>query len=367
MVTRTLSLRVVTARGHHPDGWYNINFFPGPPVDLIVPSTFAMGFFSRLFQRQEKEEEEDGKPQLASKGKSWWWWLTTTGSGSGSGRGALRPGLSGKSLVTFFRLRPFRRLLDSQRQRQEQQSLSPAPISPIHIEPPAPSVDAPLPASAEEPIALPTPPAPVAVPPLIKTPPAEAPNSITMSAENELRSILQQLKQILHSQSYSEAPSLLSRAKILLLNLKALLPTSDAKPQHLLLARETLELGAIISIRVKNPESFTRYFQQLQPFYDLPASRLPHEGGNMSKVTGLYLMLLLSLGDYAGFHMLLENLAVASNQSGRGWAFLEDDEHIQYPVRLEQALMEGSYDRVWGETKSERIPGPEFAVFSEVC
>jgi 26S proteasome regulatory subunit N12 len=39
---------------------------------------------------------------------------------------------------------------------------------------------------------------------------------------------------------------------------------------------------------------------------------------------------------------------------------------VQYPVRLEQALMEGSYDKVWGETKGERVPSEEFGVFSEV-
>jgi 26S proteasome regulatory subunit N12 len=124
-----------------------------------------------------------------------------------------------------------------------------------------------------------------------------------------------------------------------------------------------LELGALISIRLQDPDSFTRYFQQLQPFYNLPESQLPKEGGNASKITGLYLLLLLSQGDYAGFHTLLETLELAAAQSGQG---LEDDDFIQYPVRLEQALMEGSYDRVWGETKGSRVPGEEFEVFSEV-
>ena len=45
---------------------------------------------------------------------------------------------------------------------------------------------------------------------------------------------------------------------------------------------------------------------------------------------------------------------------------LEADAFIQYPVRLEQALMEGSYDKVWVETKSERVPGEEFGLFTEV-
>ncbi|KAI7368310.1 hypothetical protein KC328_g18152 [Hortaea werneckii] len=45
---------------------------------------------------------------------------------------------------------------------------------------------------------------------------------------------------------------------------------------------------------------------------------------------------------------------------------IDKDDFIQYPVRLEQALMEGSYDKVWGETKGERVPSDEFGVFSEV-
>ena len=62
--------------------------------------------------------------------------------------------------------------------------------------------------------------------------------------------------------------------------------------------------------------------------------------------------------------MVLEALELAGEGVGGGVA---DDDFIQYPVRLEQALMEGSYDRVWGETKGERVPGEEFEVFSEVC
>lgn len=148
-----------------------------------------------------------------------------------------------------------------------------------------------------------------------------------------------------------------------LLQLNALIPQEKTPKKQLQAARETLELGAIISIRLKDTVSFTRYFQQLQPFYSLPTSSLPKDGSQASKVTGLYLLLLLSEGDYAGFHTLLETLEVAAAQEGKG---LEDDQFIQYPIRLEQALMEGSYDRVWGETKSERVPSEEFGMFSEV-
>lgn len=185
---------------------------------------------------------------------------------------------------------------------------------------------------------------------------------ITM-AEKELHSALQHLHKTLQSRNYEQATTLLSKAKMALLQLNALIPQAKTPKKQLQAARETLELGAIISIRLKDTVSFTRYFQQLQPFYSLPASTLPKDGSQASKVTGLYLLLLLSEGDYAGFHTLLETLEVAAAQEGKG---LEDDQFIQYPIRLEQALMEGSYDRVWSETKSEKVPSEEFGMFSEV-
>ncbi|USP75231.1 hypothetical protein yc1106_02505 [Curvularia clavata] len=191
----------------------------------------------------------------------------------------------------------------------------------------------------------------------------EKPASPYIMAEKELCSVLSQLHQTLKSHNYQQSTSLLSKAKLSLLHLNALIPSESTPRKHLQLARETLELGAIISIRLKDTESFTRYFQQLQPFYALPETVLPSEGSNLSKVTGLYLLLLLSEGDYAGFHTLLETLEVAAAQAG---AKLEADQFIQYPVRLEQALMEGSYDKVWVETKSERVPGEEFGLFTEI-
>ncbi|GAM86566.1 hypothetical protein ANO11243_045800 [Dothideomycetidae sp. 11243] len=188
-------------------------------------------------------------------------------------------------------------------------------------------------------------------------------------AERELTQQLHQL-QHLNSSSLSSAPRLLSQAKINLLKLDALIPTPNTSASHLTLARDVLEAGALLSIRQRDPDAFTRYFQQLHPFYSLPASRWGSGGAlhsntaasSRSKVTGLYLLLLLSQGDYAGFHTEIERLETARTD-GRP---LEEDPSIAYPMRLEQALMEGSYDRVWGETKGDRVPGEEFGVFSEV-
>ncbi len=181
-------------------------------------------------------------------------------------------------------------------------------------------------------------------------------------SEKELSSLLRQLHTTLTTHDYSHTSSLLSKAKLALLQLNALVPSPQTAQPTLALARETLELGALISIRQKDASSFTRYFQQLQPFYDLPETSLSRDGSQKSKITGLYLLLLLSQGDYAGFHTLLESLETVEG-GGKG---LEEDHFVQYPVKLEQWLMEGSYDRVWGATKNEKAPSEEYGVFSEV-
>jgi len=180
-------------------------------------------------------------------------------------------------------------------------------------------------------------------------------------ADKDLKQTIQQLHS-LKPATLSQAPQLLSRAKLSLLRLNALIPSDDSSAEHLALARETLELGAFLSIRLRDTDSFTRYFQQLQPFYALPPVGRSRKQSNESKVTGLYLLLLLSQGDYAGFHTLLEGL----ESSEEGKEAVEKDEFVRYPVRLEQALMEGSYDKVWSEMKGERVPSEEFAIFSEV-
>lgn len=175
-----------------------------------------------------------------------------------------------------------------------------------------------------------------------------------------LNSILHQLRSF-PPPSPEKTTSLLSTAKRSLLTLNALLPTQQTPPHLLSLARELLETGALLSISLQQTEAFTRYYQQLLPFYELPSSAFSkHDESQRSKITGLYLLLLLTQGDYAGFHTVLEGLGVEM-EGGIG-----EDKYVQYPIKLERWLMEGSYDRVWAATKKEGVPSQEFAVFSEV-
>lgn len=180
-------------------------------------------------------------------------------------------------------------------------------------------------------------------------------------ADRNLAQILAQLKHS-PSMSYAEANALLSKAKLALLKLNALTPSPNTPAPLLPLARETYEQGALFAIRARNPDAFTRYVQQLQPFYELPASVLAPNLPERNKVTGLSLLLLLTQGRYAEFHTELESLA---NREGGG-GDVESDRYLGYPIRLERWLMEGSYDRVWKAMKSSEVPCDEYSVFSEV-
>lgn len=189
---------------------------------------------------------------------------------------------------------------------------------------------------------------------------------------SDLQSLVSELHGAIERKQFDAANDLLSRSKRALLLQNALIPTSSTPPQLVILARQVLELGALASIRQTDAQLFTRYYQQLQPFYDLErhaglpgqsSSEIDFSTSQRSKITGLYLLLLLSMGDSANFHTVLEGLVEeASLKGGR----VEDDACIKYPVELERNLMEGSYDKVWRETKSERVPSEDFGLFSNV-
>ncbi|KAL2825698.1 SAC3/GANP/Nin1/mts3/eIF-3 p25 family-domain-containing protein [Aspergillus pseudoustus] len=184
----------------------------------------------------------------------------------------------------------------------------------------------------------------------------------------ELKSIISELTNAVNRKQFDTANDLLSRAKRTLLLQNALIPTPSTSPELIVLAREALELGALAAIRQTDAPSFTRYYQQLQPFYDLErdatnAKKVDPKNSQRSKITGLYLLLLLSSGDSTSFHTVLEGLVEEASLNGKS---VEDDPFIKYPVDLERNLMEGSYDKVWRETNSERVPSEDFALFSNV-
>jgi 26S proteasome regulatory subunit N12 len=189
--------------------------------------------------------------------------------------------------------------------------------------------------------------------------------SATSHSSSPLDSVLSTLRQILQSNNISQAQAHLPKAKLALLQHNALVPSSETPLATLATARSILEAGALLSIRSRDSDSFTRYYSQLQPFYDFPDLQQQKPSKDRTQITGLYLLLLLSQGDNAGFHTLLETLIVA--ETGNGGKSVEDDPFIRYPIELERSLMEGSYDQVWRKTNGRDVPSEEFALFSNVC
>lgn len=154
------------------------------------------------------------------------------------------------------------------------------------------------------------------------------------------------------------------KGKLLLLTHNALVPNQQTAIPLLKTARHLLEIGALLAIRSKDSESFKRYYNQLQGFYDYDQLQA-HPSTNKPQIIGLYLLLLLTMGDYAMFHTVLEKLIVS--EAIEGSKSILNDACIKYPIELERSLMEGSYDQVWRKTSGKDVPGEEFALFSEVC
>ncbi|KAI1758803.1 SAC3/GANP/Nin1/mts3/eIF-3 p25 family-domain-containing protein [Hypoxylon sp. FL1150] len=185
-------------------------------------------------------------------------------------------------------------------------------------------------------------------------------------AEQALQQILNKLRSN-PALPYTDAQTQLKKAKIALLSLKAATPGPSTPATHLALARDVYEQGALFSIRAKKPEAFTRYVAQLQPYYELPSTSLQPSTAERNKVTGLYLLLLLTQGRYAEFHSELETLGTrAQLDASSGSGEIEADRFLSYPIKLERWLMEGSYDRVWKAMKSREVPSEEYGVFSEI-
>ena len=105
--------------------------------------------------------------------------------------------------------------------------------------------------------------------------------------------------------------------------------------EELLLAREILESGALLSIRQMDIPAFERYVAQLKVYYS-DASFLP-PSPKQFPILGLNLLRLLAQNRIAEFHTELELIPTELQHANI---------YIKYPAQLEQHIMEGSYHKV---------------------
>jgi len=133
-----------------------------------------------------------------------------------------------------------------------------------------------------------------------------------------------------------------------------LLPPFTSSPavvrRQLLIARETFESGALLSLKLSDVAAFERHVAQLKTYYSDYSSLLPASEAQYI-ITGLYLLGLLAHNRIAEFHTELELLSAAS----------QSQPMIKYSIALEQRLMEGSYHKIL--TAQQALPHPAMAFF----
>ncbi|TFK29277.1 proteasome 26S subunit [Coprinopsis marcescibilis] len=146
---------------------------------------------------------------------------------------------------------------------------------------------------------------------------------------------------------------LLAQLKLGLIEAGLLIPQGNVNFGDLVVARDILEIGALVSIRSKDIPSFDRYFSQLQTFYidyrtipNFPPSKREYP------IRGLNLIRLLTQNRIADFHTTLESLPAD---------VIAENPYIRHPVSLERWLMEGSYSKVWNAR--EEAPAEEYKFF----
>jgi 26S proteasome regulatory subunit N12 len=158
------------------------------------------------------------------------------------------------------------------------------------------------------------------------------------------------------SHNLQEISRLLQQMKVVVLELSYLPIDSgeaerDARP--LVIARDMLEIGAFWSIEAGEMSQFEYYMAQLKTYYfDYASVMEKFESVFMATLLGLNLMYLLSENRLAEFHAELERLPPS---------YIETNVYIIYPVKLEQNLMEGSYQKIF--MLKESIPDPYYQFF----
>lgn len=174
-------------------------------------------------------------------------------------------------------------------------------------------------------------------------------------ALEEATQVYERLEKAWNSRDIDTVGQLLTRMKLLLLNL-AFLPTgkeSHVDVRELILARNTLEIGALWSIEARDIPSFERYLAQVKCYYFDYNSELP-DSAYKYHVLGLNLLSLLAQNRLAEFHTEMELLTVEEQK------YL----YIKHPISLEQFLMEGSYHKVF--LSKGNVPAQNYNFFIDI-
>lgn len=122
------------------------------------------------------------------------------------------------------------------------------------------------------------------------------------------------------------------------------------KPDEIEVARDILENGALLSVRLQDGKGMERAWAQLQPYYSGAYAESPARAESRRHVLGLYLLHLLVESRLPEFHSQVELL----RPGDRGCA------PVAFSLRLETFLMDGSYNKIVGISRAGAagLPSP---------
>ncbi|ESL11638.1 proteasome regulatory non-ATPase subunit [Trypanosoma rangeli SC58] len=142
-----------------------------------------------------------------------------------------------------------------------------------------------------------------------------------------------------HKNNYA-CQAILEKIKRKLISLPTFLnPTAQSRTraEELMITREVLEHGVLVSARLGDLDSFEIYFNQLNVYYtDIASAELP-ESPLYLLILGLNLVRLLVRNRIAQFHSELEKIPNQIHGTNT---------YIRFAVLLERYLMEGSYKKL---------------------
>lgn len=181
-----------------------------------------------------------------------------------------------------------------------------------------------------------------------------------------LQKLTAELYSLFAKEDYQGCQQLLAPIKLELVKHDLLVPlpsntTDKNQINDLRIAQRILEIGALSSLLTNNYSGFENYFAQLRPFYSNPKLhnlQKVHINTDITKITSLYLLYLLSQGLISKFHVELEVIYNSSQYD------VQQDKYLQFPINLESNLMEGNYIKIWKLLKEEKnLPCQEYTHF----
>mmetsp|Transcript_15513 Transcript_15513/g.30632 ORF Transcript_15513/g.30632 Transcript_15513/m.30632 type:complete len:272 (-) Transcript_15513:39-854(-) len=179
-----------------------------------------------------------------------------------------------------------------------------------------------------------------------------------MSALKTAEGLVAKLRDACNKGATAEAAKLLTQIKIATMSLESLpgmKAPSESDPKELLVVRETYELACLHITGVSSDpqdevKAFERHMSQLKTLYSDYAGVLPRSDKQF-ELQGLGLLSLLAQSKIAEFHTELELIPVDQ------W----ENPFIKFPIKLEQYLMEGSYQKVLSSVGE--VPAPSYKRF----